>query len=473
MSKLNNKIKEIFKNNKYNAHGVSLSKKIKNGKQTEELSITFDVLKKKDINSLTEEEKIPSHININGQAYETDVVESAPFKAMTCYDPGASPISQEILKTRTVSITNSTFSSHLRGGQQILMYPDNYTASYLATNNLNNQGYASGDPTGAVGTLGFLAIDNEDDKVVGITNAHVVCGVLSQNDDRDMTVERTDPYNFVDSRSYTHNSNTFTGIQQGVLWLRETTTDTYSIRRLHHNSATQQIKRASFYDLDNDNTVDAAVLSMENVLFSTTSYRFYQPTGTTDITSYFTFATTTELDNLLTSPPSRVYSVGRTTGPKGWGSTSACQLEVSAIDVSQSVGFTERGSDISAPFDDLIRYKYVDNSNFPVAGGDSGSALFADMDGNGTYKIIGLVFAGNGGDIDDPNSGTHTGLACRIDNVASIMNIRAWSSTETPDFSQSTITEETVDFDTDSSPEDLSRTINSATYWNAGLRITP
>ena len=108
-----------------------------------------------------------------------------------------------------------------------------------------------------------------------------------------------------------------------------------------------------------------------------------------------------------------------------------------------------------------------------MAGGDSGSALFADMDGNGTYKIIGLVFAGNGGDIDDPNPGTHTGLACRIDNVASIMNIRAWSSTETPDFSQSTITEETVDFDTDSSPEDLSRTINSATYWNAGLRITP
>ena len=69
MSKLNNKIKEIFKNNKYNAHGIGLSKKIKNGKQTEELSITFDVLKKKDINSLTEEEKIPRHITINGQAY--------------------------------------------------------------------------------------------------------------------------------------------------------------------------------------------------------------------------------------------------------------------------------------------------------------------------------------------------------------------------------------------------------------------
>ena len=222
---------------------------------------------------------------------------------------------------------------------------------------------------------------------------------------------------------------------------------------MHHDVATQQIKRASFYDLDNDNTVDAAVLSMESLLFSTTSYRFYQPTGTTDITSYFTFATTTELDNLLTSPPSRVYSVGRTTGPKGWGSTSACQLEVSAVDASANVGFDERGSTISASFNDLIRYKYVDNSNFPVAGGDSGSALFADM--------------------DDPNSGTHTGFACRIDNVASIMNIRAWSSTETPDFSQSTITEQTVDFDTDSSPEDLSRTINSATYWNAGLRITP
>ena len=473
MSKLNNKIKEIFKNNKYNAHGISLSKKIKNGKQTEELSITFDVLKKKDINSLTEEEKIPSHININGQAYETDVVESAPFKAMTCYDPGATPISQEILKTRTVQATNSSVSSPIRGGQQILMYPDLYTASYVADNNFNNQGYASGDPTGSVGTLGFLAIDNEDDKVVGITNAHVACGVLSQNDDRDMTVERTDPYNLVDSRSYTYNSNTFNGIPQCLLWLRETTTDSYFIQTLHHASNTQQIKRASFFDLDNDNTVDVAVLAIDDVLFNNTSYRFYQPTGTTDITSHFTFATTTELDNLLTSPPSRVYSVGRTTGPKGWGSTSACQLEVSAIDVSLSVEFTERGSAISAPFDDLIRYKYVDNSNFPVAGGDSGSALFADMDGNGTYKIIGLVFAGNGGDIDDPNPGTHTGLACRIDNVASIMNIRAWSSTETPDFSQSTITEETVDFDTDSSPEDLSRTINSATYWNAGLRITP
>ena len=133
------------------------------------------------------------------------------------------------------------------------------------------------------------------------------------------------------------------------------------------------------------------------------------------------------------------------------------------------MGFTERGQSVTVGFNDLIVYQYVDNSNFPAAGGDSGSALIADMDGQGTYKILGLVFAGNGGEINNPSAGTHVGLACRIDNVASIMNIRAWTSSETPDFSASTITEHTVNY-TDPNPEVLSTLVGSDTYWNAGLR---
>lgn len=470
MSELNKNLRDIFLTTNYGAHGISLSKKIKNGQKTEELSITFDVLKKKDIIDLNEEEKIPSEITIDGVVYKTDVVELAPFKAMTCYNPSGDPLSAEITQTRTIQATNGNITQTMRGGKEIIMYPDLYTGSYYTAASPDD-GIVSGDIYAAKGTLGFLAIDNEDNKVIGVTNAHVACPVLRQNNDRDLASEVNDPYNLVDSRSHTHNSNTFNGISQLLLFSRETTTDQYSIQRIHHNTATPQIKRVSNFDQDANNTVDAAILAIDDYLFDADSYRIYQPSDTTEITSYFEFATTNELDNLITTPPSSVYSVGRTTGPKGWGSTSSCQLEIDAIDVTTNVGFEERGQSISVGFTDLIRYKYVDNSNFPVAPGDSGSALIADMDGNGTYKIIGLVFAGNSGQVSNPNVGTHIGLACRIDNIASIMNIRAWTSSETPDFSQSTITQEVVDFETDLNPGELSRTINTATYWNAGLRL--
>lgn len=470
MSELNKNLRDLFLANNYGAHGISLSKKIKDGQKTESLSITFDVVKKKDINSLTEEEKIPSEITIDGVTYKTDVVELAPFQAMTCYSPSGDPLSSEITQTRTVQVTNNNLAQSMRGGREIFMYPDFYTASYYTEASPEN-GIVSGDIAAAKGTLGFLAIDNEDDKVIGVTNAHVACAILRQNDDRDLASEVGDPYNLVDSRSYTHNSNTFNGIPQLLIFARETTTDQYSVQRIHHNTATPQIKRVSNFDDDTNNTVDAAILAIDDYLFDANSYRIHQPSNTTEITTYFEFATTSELDNLITTPPSSVYSVGRTTGPKGWGSTSSCQLEIDAIDVTTNVGFEERGQSLSIGFTDLIRYKYVDNSNFPVAPGDSGSALIADMDGNGTYKIIGLVFAGNSGPVNNPNGGTHIGLACRIDNVASIMNIRAWTSSETPDFSQSTITEEVVDFETDLNPGELSRTINTATHWNAGVRL--
>lgn len=470
MNNINAELKSIFDTNKYNINAIGVSKKVVDNQKTNEECITFSVTKKKSPEDLGNEEVIPATITIDGKTYKTDVVEHAPVEALTCYNPTASPMETEIVKLRTMQATNNVLAGEIMGGQQIVLFPDNFDGRRYGQD-VSAFGIASGDFAAVVGTLGFMAIDNEDDKVVGITNAHVACAVLLENDDRTLADEQTDPYSLTEERSFVGFNQTFTAPAQARVAIRETTTDDYFIVTTSHGNDVPSIKRASFYDTDSNNTVDVAVLAVSNTLFNNDSYQINQPSGTTQITSHFEFATTQELDNLMTNPPSGVYSVGRTTGPKGWGATTACQLEVSAINVTSNVGFTERGQAISVGFTDLIRFQYADNSNFPVAGGDSGSALIADMDGLGTYKIIGLVFAGNGGALENPSGGTHIGLACRIDNVATEMNIRAWTSSETPDFTQSTLEVITRPY-LDSIPEEATITVDGNTYYNAGLRFS-
>ena len=91
---------------------------------------------------------------------------------------------------------------------------------------------------------------------------------------------------------------------------------------------------------------------------------------------------------------------------------------------------------------------------FPVWGGDSGSTLIAKI--SGVFKIIGLVFAGNGtpyrSDINFPVTSTGEpynvcstiGHACRIDQVATQLGIKAWTGSVAPIVDNNTITFKTV-----------------------------
>ena len=148
------------------------------------------------------------------------------------------------------------------------------------------------------------------------------------------------------------------------------------------------------------------------------------------------FATTSEIDDLLTTNP-QLYSSGRTTGPKGGAS---CPLKLMELGVAFGIDYTMQGVTTLVGMEDIIKFFKPtledDQSQDPAdgyccnpsRGGDSGSALFADIEG--TIKVIGLVFAaGNDDEIvscdDGPNSYKY-GFACRIDHIASQLGIMEW-----------------------------------------------
>jgi hypothetical protein len=97
----------------------------------------------------------------------------------------------------------------------------------------------------------------------------------------------------------------------------------------------------------------------------------------------------------------------------------------------------------------------------PIAGGDSGSALIADF--NGVWKIIGLVFAG--GTIVQAGVTYYVGVACRIDEIANIMQIEAWDGTAKNYIDDNSFQYITVP----GGSSDLTKTCGGSTYWQVGL----
>jgi hypothetical protein len=169
------------------------------------------------------------------------------------------------------------------------------------------------------------------------------------------------------------------------------------------------------------NYVDVALTTISNSVADSTSY---QQVGLVPTT--LPFASTSEINNLLSTNP-LLYSVGRTTGTKGEGLT---KLRVYQISVALSIDYHKQGVSTTVYMSDCIQFIAVSGATVmppynevcynPISAGDSGSALIADF--SGIRKIIGLVFAGS-----SDNIGTIYGIACRIDRVASMMNISEWN----------------------------------------------
>ena len=171
----------------------------------------------------------------------------------------------------------------------------------------------------------------------------------------------------------------------------------------------------------------------------------------------FPFATTEEINSILTGDQrlNSLFSVGRTTGPKG--SIAGCnQLKLIGIHEYAAVG------DENYYFDyyDSLQYAYIDNSPYPIDGGDSGSVVVAPFGNPNSpvYKIIGLAFAG----------GDYDGTACRIDRVASSLNISAFTGSGYKDSSLMKVTR----FISGSKSNQVSGFLCSGitgNFWQAGL----
>jgi len=401
------KIEEYHKSTDDNVIGVGYGYKTVNGIMTNEEAIVFTVKQKLSKTQLTKEQLLPQKINIDNKTISTDVVQGS--YELFC--------DAEFYNWQIIAPTNRNSFRPLKGG--------------ISSSNFTSM-------SGSTGTLGFFAIDNDTNSLVGVTNNHVYVN------DAFICSERNP-------------SGLITNIKGDIVSQpHEYLDDNYPIGVVKRYYPIRENPPEGF------NYIDASVTTIysgETYIDSGISYNQEGLSAST-----YPFATTDEINNLLTSGTTSynplLYSAGRTTGGKGEGNT---KLRVYQFPAVATISYYYRqGSGVTVDYSDLIAFvattgttqpiEYV--CDYPIWHGDSGSALIADI--SGTKKIIGLCFAGS----------TNLGLACRIDRIAELMNLSAWNGESVSFSDASNIMEYTVNGLSDLEYIDY----DGKRYWQVGLR---
>jgi hypothetical protein len=399
--------KKYYKETPDNVTGVMFGKKSVGGKFTDEESLIFIVEEKKPIEDIPEDELLPSKVIEKGVSLPTDVIE---MKISALALPPDCP--EEFYSWTATTPGNRSVIRPLQGGISVT----NYTSL-----------------SGYVGTMGFIAVDNDTNSLVGVSNNHVLINDAFIATDRNPNGVRTNVANNFTTQPNEPSLGT-SGMQYAI----------GIVKKYVPISGSPEI-----------NTVDCAVTTVnQSVISNTTSYLQY---GMNGWTQPLEFATTEEIDGLIENK-NALFSTGRTTGPKGEGATKLIPYSLSN---TFNIAYNKQGVDTFIPFGENIVFKasaattpagqYCD---WPIFKGDSGSALVADF--NGTRKIVGLVFAGN----------ETLGAANRIDNVVAQMNISAWTGSSV-NYSDTgnTVTTSVSGLD---DRENLSSGGN--TYWQVGIQ---
>ena len=411
MTDIESYVKHWFETTNDEVHCVFYGVRYKDWKPDHnEWGIVFNVKKKKTKKELAPGELLPDKINIKGQVFKTDVIECPQLSQHYCQYAPDDPNIQWLQGT-------PNFLKPMKGGQEIVQFPTRWTKR------------PDGKFSCGRGTLGFFAIDNYDNRLIGVTNAHVATANYTIPSDRGVENQTANTYNCrVGIPWYNINPKacfvpTCVSVQDYIPGL-ELSSDVVLFYPF------SGVKRFMPQFNQSYNYVDCGILvpnSSNGVdYFNDFSYQQWQPIGSQQYQFHMPFATTAELNN-LPGQNIRVYATGRTTGPKGYGSNPQCWMTVTGVHGYQNV-YTIDGSTV--PFADCLFYNWVYPA-YPYvdarvsAPGDSGSCILGDI--NGVRKIIGLNFAGN----------PLYGIANRIDQVASIMNIRAWESGGLPDKTES------------------------------------
>ena len=411
---------------------VSYGFKQTDGVYSDEVCIQFMVEEKKPLTDLSEDEILPSEIKIKeGLIIKTDVIEVGKIFPMQCNSsmPISAPFACEpFLSTPP---TNRSAFSALKGGISI-------TSIRKGT---------------SVGTLGMIVQDVHTNALVGLTNNHVVVSNSIKAQYQNLNAALGNNYPITNEINPDNNS-----CQPGEFGYQDNLSFGQVIRYVPLiPDKTVYPNNAGYVNsptIAGYNQVDGALVSVDcNKIDFNQSWKIsgFESLMTTPLP----FATSSEIDNLLITNPN-LYSSGRTTGPKGVGGVG-CGLKVLGVNAVSSVGtyswhLASGNQQYStyANFNRLISF-YKPSGNpaqphclWPDAGGDSGSVLIADF---GTpsvpnFKVIGLVFAGNSPYPATSGSGnvyttavpytSWVGLACRIDDVATQLGVKAWSGGTAP-----------------------------------------
>jgi hypothetical protein len=410
---IKNKLNELYQNTP-DYVGVGYGHKTIKGVETSDKSIVFTVPKKISLNEIPFNERLPEFVEISGTIYRTDVIEIGKVVPMTnyvvCNNPLINPSCYTWSPLGSVNPPNRNTLRPLVGGISL-------TADRVAP---------------AVGTLGLIVVDSLSQKLVGLTNNHVVVQDASYTS-----------YRNLNNINYIVNEYKSLAYQSGEVTTSVSTRIGEVVRYVPLKSQPEL------------NTVDGALVSLcANTVSNTTSFtqlgiNYSQP---------MPFATTAEIDSLLATPRT-ILSSGRTSGVK----SGDCGLKIKYLGATQTVGsYPLQGEGRVVSFNDLIVFtRLSEGCNFPIYGGDSGSVLIADFDG--IYKIIGLNFAGSS---QLPGSTTDIGqygYACRIDNVAFELGIEAWNGT----LKNTVSTIEKVI--TSGGSPNKTIIVDGKTYWQVGL----
>jgi len=355
-----------------------------------------------------------------------------------------------------------------------------------------------------VGTMGAIIQDSASNALLGLTNNHVVIRDAFYTDQRTFITPQNE-FDLTDPNGSAFGSNTSPSSHTQLVYQ-----DAEGAFANGAKEIGRVLRYVPIYTTSSTlasggtliNKVDGALFSLyctsstgATIIDFTSSYQQLGFTTASLYTSSLPFATTAEIDGMIDplspyyNPP--IYSSGRTTGPKG---EDPCPLRFSGFANIPVIEFPLQGVKTPATFIDVMEFvKPIDSPSwkpgdptgsasvctFPGYAGDSGSTVIANF--SGTYKIIGILFAGNGGRIGPFNPPINTSpvapasiyviypptkfMACRIDHVASELGIKAWTGSIAP-----VVDHDTIDYRTVSgSNDDKILNCSGSSYWQVGL----
>ena len=396
---------EIFESTPESVVAVGYGKKMVDGKLTSELSIIYGVIEKKPLSEIPENERIPSTILIDGERVKTDVVEWEIPKLLQSCPP-------DFYDWISTPPPNRGLIRPLVGGVSI-------------TNHTKLSNYA--------GTMGFVAVDNQTNSLVGVSNAHVLI------DDAFLDSDRT-------------NNTIYTNVADNDV----TQPSSGEVGYVGQNNKLGIVKR--YYPITESgyNIVDCSIFTISETEVDTNT--MYQQLGLTGWTQPMEFATQNEILNLVIND-TPLYSSGRTTGAKGEGDM---KLIPWAIAVSTNVaGNSKQGVPTTVTFQNSIVFVASGATTpsggicqYPIYAGDSGSALIGEFDG--VRKIVGLNFAGS----------EYFAISNYITNVSTLMDISPYTG-QTVNYSDI----DNIQYHyVSGKSSDITLNLSGNTFWQVGLR---
>jgi len=407
--------------------GVGYGFKEVNGRTTDQRTIVFTVIRKRPLSEIPESERIPNQLTFDGETFDTDVIEGSisPFGYDYCVP--------DFYLWQGQPPANRNTHRPLMGGISITNYTS--LSSY-------------------VGTLGFIAVDNETNTLVGVSNNHVLCNDAFFTSERNQSGIRTNVF--------TPNGNKITQPNE---------TGNFGIS----NSVGIVKKYQPISPIPFNNEVDCALVSFDQVgadgQVTVDPFVSWNQFGISGMTSSPRFATTQELDTLFQRPSQVYYSSGRTTGPKGQDNT---KLFCVAHSTSISIDYGRQGTDTTCYMNDTFELQASGSTTpqgdwcyYPSSGGDSGSAILTMIETE--WVIVGLLYGGR--QIPNPENPQEmlpiTTLCNRIDNIVSSLNIRAWDGTLNGiNFARNNAPQIYIESGTSS---DKYKIINGVKHWQMGM----